>query len=107
MFRMNMTSEAILAHLKALTDEWLSQFEIPPAKSPVTYHITDEGLLCVNGTVLFPARELVPESSSYEVESLYLTSASGDEYEVGINWPVAGAPYMAFVRRISTLYVAP
>ena len=107
MFNKTMTYDEIRSLLDQLIEEWKLQFENSPTHSPVTFSLTDDGRICANGIVLFPAKDLLPTTLEYETESIYLGTVSGEVYEIGINWRVAGPPYMAFVHKISTLYIAP
>ena len=102
-----MTNEEILMSIHELIDDWRKQFDNPPETSPVTFTVTNSGLLCANGVVLFPAEELDLSSLEFEVESVYLSSCDGTEYEIGFNWPVAGEPYLSFVKKTAVLYAAP
>lgn len=102
-----MTNQEILANINGLVDEWRNQFDNPPEESPVTFTVTDCGLLCANGTVLFPLRDVCLDSLSYELEAIYLGTCSGQEYEIGFNWPVAAPPHMSFIKRTDVLYAAP
>ena len=101
---MNFTNETILKHVNCLVEEWANLFEEPPQELPVCFTINEAGMLCVNGIVLFFAQKFLPDSMSYEIDSLYLSSSDGDEYEIGIIWQFAGTPYLAYVKKCVTLF---
>lgn len=103
----NMTKDKILSQVNALVQEWLGQFENPPEEVPVTFTVTEAHMLCANGVVLCPIQDVNLDALEFEVESLYVSSHSGEVFEIGINWRFAGPPYMLFVKKSNTLYAAP
>ena len=107
MLYQKVTNEVIINHLDALVQEWKGQFDNPPEESPVNFTISDSGMLCVNGIILFNAHKVDLSSLAFEVEAFYISSCDGEEYELGLNWRVTGLPYLAFVSKTTMLYAAP
>lgn len=103
----NMTNEKIVTHVNYLVKQWSEQFENPPKELPVYFSVNDSGMLCANGVVLFLAQHIFLDSLDFEIERLLVSSSDGDEFEIGINWPVAGPPYMSYIVKKTTLFAAP
>ena len=107
MSSMKFTNEDILKIVNLLVEEWASQFENPPAEKPIKFTITEAGLLCANGVALFPAYKINPDSMSFDVHNLCLSSCDGEEYELGIIWSFGKPPFMSYVSKKEILYAAP
>lgn len=102
-----LSREAIIVEANGVVEEWRNQFENPPAEPPVSFTINDADMLCANGVVLFPIHNFNPEALCFDVDSICVVDITGTEYEIGINWRVSGPPYMAFVHKRTSLYIAP
>ena len=61
-------------------------------------------MLCANGIVLFPARNIAVDSLSFDIDVFYIRTSEGEEFEIGINWPYSGLPYVTYIQKKTLLF---
>ena len=103
----SLTNTEIAKECNSLVQEWAGQFENPPQKLPLVFTVNESGMLCGNGTVLFFAKQLAPDSLEYDFEEISLSSVTGDRFVFGIQWSFENEIYVSFIKKITTIFQAP
>lgn len=100
-----LNTDSTIKKLQDLAKEWANQFG---SKAPMNIRFghTAGNVLTVNGTALCPISEINADAATYDVEFLFIPTASGSEYEIYLHCPSEGPCEIGYIKLISTVYCA-
>ena len=100
---MNTNYTSLNSDIQEFFDTWKSQFEVAP-EMDCPFEVTSFGILCVKGVSLCHGSELNLTNSSFDVESLLLSTKTGVTFTVMIEMPFDGKPDISCVLKTEQVY---